>query len=56
MINLKLNNTEQKILDETLAASLSRLGDEIAHTDSMEYREQLKKRKVVLQKIQELLH
>jgi hypothetical protein len=56
MIDLKLNNREKKILDETLAHSLSQLSDEISHTDSIEYREMLKKRKVVLLKIQGLLH
>lgn len=56
MIDLKLNNTEKKVLSETLERSLSQLHDEISHTDSVEYREMLKKRKEVLQKIQSLMH
>lgn len=56
MIDLKLNNKEKKILDETLGQSLSQLHDEISHTDSTEYREMLKKRKEVLLKIQGLLN
>jgi hypothetical protein len=45
MIDLKLNNTEKKVLSETLVRSLSQLHDEISHTDSTEYRDMLKKRK-----------
>lgn len=56
MIELKLNNKEKAVLNETLTASLSQLHDEISHTDSTEYRDMLKKRKAVLLKIQGLLH
>ncbi|MCK4508701.1 MAG: hypothetical protein KAU27_09175 [Desulfuromonadales bacterium] len=56
MINLKLNNAEKQILDEILATSLNRLGDEISHTDSRDYRDVLKERKEVLLKIKEKLH
>ena len=56
MIDLKLNNTERKVLSETLEKSLSQLRDEICHTDSFEYRDMLKKRKEVLIKIQSLMH
>jgi len=56
MVDLKLNNTEKKVLNETLSRSLSQLHDEISHTDSTEYRDMLKKRKAVLLKIQGLLH
>ncbi len=56
MIDLKLNNTEKKVLSETLERSLSQLRDEISHTDSVEYRDMLKKRKEVLIKIQGLMH
>lgn len=55
-MTLELNKTEQRILAETLEAKLSRLQDEIAHTDSREYRETLKQRKEVLQKITERLN
>lgn len=56
MIDLKLNNTEKKVLRETLTSSLSLLHDEIRHTDSAEYRDMLKKRQEVLTKIEGLLH
>lgn len=56
MTDLKLNNTESKVLDEILTRSLNQLHDEISHTDSMEYRDILKQRKEVLLKIQGLLH
>ena len=56
MISLKLNETEKKILDEVLATSLSNLGDEIAHTDAREYRDNLKVRREVLTKIKGRLH
>ena len=56
MIDLKLNNNERKVLNETLARSLNQLHDEISHTDSTEYRDTLKKRKEILIKIQSQLH
>lgn len=56
MLNLKLNETEGKVLAETLDSSLSRLGDEISHTDSIDYREFLKKRREVLEKLRKMLH
>ena len=56
MINLKLNETEKKILHDVLTASLSNLQDEIAHTDTREYRDHLKTRREVLNKIKGRLH
>lgn len=56
MLNLKLNDNEGKILAETLDISLSRLRDEISHTDSHDYREVLKQRREVLVKLREKLH
>lgn len=56
MIDLKLNDKEKNVLNETLVRSLNQLHDEISHTDSTEYRDMLKKRKEILLKIQGLLH
>ena len=43
-------------LADTLESSLSRLGDEISHTDAYDYREFLKERKEILIKLREKLH
>ena len=51
MIHLDLDATEQKILQETLESYLSDLSFEIADTDQFDYREQLKARRTVLNKI-----
>lgn len=56
MLQLELNDAEEKVLADTLESSLSRLRDEIAHTDSHDYREFLKDRKVILTKLHEKLH
>lgn len=56
MMRLELNDVEEKVLADTLKSSLNRLGDEIAHTDSHDYREFLKDRKEVLIKLREKLH
>ena len=55
MMNLSLNDREQQVLNETLLTSLSRLTDEIAHTDLAEYRDELKARREILRKIKEQL-
>ncbi len=55
-MRLELSETEEKVLADTLDASLSRLGDEISHTDSRDYREFLKQRKEVLAKLREKLN
>ena len=51
MIHLDLDSTEQKILLETLESYLSDLSYEIADTDKFDFREQLKARRTVLNKI-----
>ena len=51
MFKIKLNQEEEKILLETLQSYLSDLRYEIADTDSFDYREKLKLRKAVLEKI-----
>ena len=51
MINLELNDQESLILVETLRSFLSDLSYEISNTDLQDYREQLKARRVVLEKI-----
>ena len=56
MMRLELNKMEGEILLSTLETSLSRLSDEISHTDSHEYREFLKGRKEVLIKLREKMH
>ena len=55
-MRLDLNNTEEKVLAETLESSLSRLKDEISHTDAYDYREFLKERKKILVKVFERLN
>ena len=56
MLRLELNKMEGEVLMSTLESSLSRLSDEISHTDSRDYREFLKGRKDVLIKLREKLH
>ena len=56
MKRLELNDAEKEVLADTLESSLSRLGDEISHTDSHDYRELLKNRKVILARLREKLH
>ena len=48
---LKLSDSEKEILSEELESHLSDLGMEITDTDSMEYREKLKAKRTVIQKI-----
>lgn len=50
MIQLELNDSEKQTLIEVLESYLSDLRYEIADTDSMDYREQLKSKKAVLEK------
>ena len=56
MMRLELNKAEEKVLADTLESSLSRLGDEISHTDSHDYRELLKDRKEILVGLRKKLH
>lgn len=51
MKTLSLTSEEQQLLVEVLDATVSDLGMEIADTDQKDYREGLKKRKMVLMKI-----
>ena len=51
MIHLDLDATERKTLIETLESYLSDLSYEIADTDRFEFREQLKTKRDVLNKI-----
>ncbi len=55
MINLELNDQELQILNETLQSFLSDLSYEISNTDLQDYRDQLKARRVVLEKIKDAL-
>jgi hypothetical protein len=55
MINLDLTKEENDILTMVLESYLSDLRMEIADTDSMDFRESLKKRKDVLKKVLETL-
>ncbi len=55
MINLDLTKEENDILAMVLENYLSDLRMEIADTDSMDFRESLKKKKDVLKKVLETL-
>jgi hypothetical protein len=50
VISLELSNEESKILVDVLTSHLSDLRMEIADTDQMDFREQLKQRKAVIEK------
>ena len=51
MIHIDLDATEKKILIETLESYLSDLSYEIADTDQFDFREGLKAKRAVLDKI-----
>ena len=53
MIHIDLNEQERKILDETLQSYLSDLSYEISDTDDLDFREALKVRRSVLEKIKD---
>lgn len=55
MIHLDLDEKEREILGETLRSYLSDLRYEIGDTDRQDFRERLKDRKAVLEKIQAAL-
>ena len=55
MIQLNLDDQETEILDETLKSYLSNLSYEIADTDNQDYRDKLKAKRVVLEKIKAAL-
>lgn len=51
MLNISLETKEQEILAWALKSAVSDLGAEIADTENMEFRQDLKERKAVLQNI-----
>lgn len=51
MLNLDLSASEQAILREVLENAVSEMGTEISGTDSKDYRDDLKDRREVLQKV-----
>jgi hypothetical protein len=51
MLNLDLSAAEQAILREVLEDAVSELGTEIGGTDSKDFRDDLKDRREVLQKV-----
>lgn len=56
MVNLNLDENEREVLGYALESYVSDLRMEIADTDKMDFREQLKTRKKVLNKIIDELH
>jgi hypothetical protein len=55
MLDLELTVAEQAVLREMLDSEISDLQEEIAHTDRLEYRDALKERRRVLQKLLDAL-
>jgi hypothetical protein len=51
MLNLELSAAEQAVLREVLETAVSELGTEISATDAKEYRDDLKARREVLQRV-----
>ena len=56
MIHIELKPTEAEVLKMVLESYLSDLRMEIADTDSMDFREKLKARKMVLRKVVALIN
>ncbi len=50
-MKLELNQTEERVLADTLESSLKQLQDEISHTDARDYRQLLKARQAILQSL-----
>ena len=50
-VTITLSDSEKEVLAEVLDSYLSDLGMEITDTDSMDFREKLKTRRTVIQKI-----
>ncbi len=50
-ITITLSDTEKEVLAEALDSYLSDLGMEITDTDGMDYREKLKAKRTVIQKV-----
>ena len=55
MVQIELEPTEAEVLKLVLESYLSDLRMEIANTDSMDFREKLKARKMVLRKVVALI-
>lgn len=55
MIHLELDDQEIQILDDTLKSYLSDLSYEIADTDLKDFRDKLKSKRAVLEKIKKAL-
>jgi hypothetical protein len=55
MIQFEMTPEEKEILVQLLESCLSDLHDEISHTDNYDYREMLKHRRQVLQKLSDAL-
>jgi len=55
MIRLEITPDEREILIQLLQGCLADLHSEISHTDNYDYREMLKNRRVVLQKLSNAL-
>lgn len=56
MVHIDLDPTEAQVLKMVLESYLSDLRMEIANTDSMDFREQLKARKEILRKVVALIN
>ncbi len=55
MIHLDLDESEKRVLSDTLKSYLSDLSYEIADTDKMSFREELKHKREILQKVLEAI-
>jgi hypothetical protein len=55
MIQFEMTPEEKEILVQLLESCLADLHDEISHTDNYDYREMLKHRRQVLQKLSDAL-
>lgn len=55
MLDLDLTVPEQAVLREILTSEIEDLREEISHTDSLEFRDALKERRRVLQKLLDAL-
>jgi hypothetical protein len=56
MVHIELKPTEAEVLKMVLESYLSDLRMEIADTDSMDFREKLKARKMILRKVVALIN
>jgi hypothetical protein len=55
MLDLDLTVAERAVLRTMLESEIAELREEIAHTDSLEFRDGLKERRRVLQKVYDAL-